>query len=241
MGHYVFIILTMNLSKIHLPAGKAGNKKGGFTLLEMVIVTAIIMVITALVLASYPSLGSRFSLARLAREIALSIRQAQVYGLAVREFPLRQEIYPPYGIYIRPRANAENAFIIFGDYCNPSNCDSPEQYYGSGDGFYNVTVGDCGSDTTECLERLLIKKEAFIEDVCVSASGQESCWKDGSLEELHVVFNRPDPEAIIRKVPNDGLTYNSARIIIGSVRAPDRKKTIRVWVTGQISVQDYEE
>ena len=206
----------------------------------MIIVTGIIVIITTLVLAGYPSLGSRFSLARLAREIALSIRQAQVYGLAVREFPLRQEVYPPYGIYIRPQAEGENALTIFGDYCNPINCDSPEQYFGSGDGFYNVTIGDCGSDTTECLERLLIKKEAFVEDVCVSTPGQESCWKDGSLDELHVTFRRPDPEAIIQKVPNDGMTYNSARIVIGSVRAPDRKKVIRIWVTGQISVQNYE-
>src|SRR3989344_4725158 len=92
---------------LHYFSNRNKDKNRGFTLLEMIIVTAIVGVITALLLASYPTLGSRFSLGRLAREIALSIRQSQVYCLAVREFPLREEIYPPYGIYIRPRANAE--------------------------------------------------------------------------------------------------------------------------------------
>src|SRR3989344_1213873 len=225
------------------------NLSGGFTLFEMIVVTAIIAFITASILAEYPELGSRFSLSRIAREISLSMRQAQTYGLAVREFPVENNIYPPYGFYIKPVQGSDNSFIIFGDFCdNLGNCSSDTRYAGNGDNFFNPSVTgfigpngnvDCGGPC-ERLEELRITREVVGYDVCVVDAGR-SCWSDGSLEELHITFRRPDPQAHIRKIPDDNQDHNSAEIIISSSKVPDAKKVVRIWITGQISVQDYVE
>ena len=56
----------------------------GFSLIELLIVLAIIALITAVVLARYKSFNSTLLLRNLAYEIALSIREAQTFGISVR-------------------------------------------------------------------------------------------------------------------------------------------------------------
>lgn len=225
--------------------------KKGFTLVEMMVVIAIVVIITVVVLGSYPLFASQFSLSRVSREIALEIRHAQVFGLAVREFPVENNIYPPYGLNIEPITRSPFNTTIFGDLCDgdiPPNCDESFEGSQNGDGLYQELDG-CGSqspDVTECISKLLVTKDAELLNVCVMASnGDDICWENsdgspGNLEKLHVSFKRPDPEAII-KINNDPtVTYVSAEIIVRSVRSPEKAKSIRVWVTGQISIDDYE-
>src|SRR3989344_4960036 len=203
------------------------NLKGGFTLFEMIVVTAIIAVITATILAEYPEMGSRFSLSRIAREISLSLRQAQTYGLGVPEVSAVNNIFPPYGFYIKPVQGSDNSFVIFGDFCDSQGyCSSPTRYAGNGDNFFNPLVisfvgqngnVECGGPC-ERLEELRITKEVIVSDICV-VDANRSCWSDGSLEELHITFRRPDPEAHIRKIPDDNQDHNSAEIIVASAKS----------------------
>lgn len=56
----------------------------GFSLIELLACIAIIVLITGVVLARYKSFNSTVLLRNLAYEIALSVREAQVFGISVR-------------------------------------------------------------------------------------------------------------------------------------------------------------
>jgi prepilin-type N-terminal cleavage/methylation domain-containing protein len=65
----------------------AGNRlEAGFSLIELMVVTAIFVILSAVVLTSNSRFGSVIILRNLAHDIALAIREAQVYGIAVRGF-----------------------------------------------------------------------------------------------------------------------------------------------------------
>ncbi len=56
----------------------------GFSLLELMVVIAIFLIITAVVMADIPSIGRKGALDLTAQEVAGCIRAAQVYGTAKR-------------------------------------------------------------------------------------------------------------------------------------------------------------
>ena len=60
------------------------HTRGGFSLIELLVCIAIIMVISGVVLARYKSFNSTLLLRNLAYEIALSTREAQVLGISVK-------------------------------------------------------------------------------------------------------------------------------------------------------------
>jgi hypothetical protein len=65
----------------HLAAGSRG-----FTLIEMISIVAIISVITGLFMVSNSAFGGKVLLENLAYDIALSIRESQVFGISVQRF-----------------------------------------------------------------------------------------------------------------------------------------------------------
>src|SRR3989338_5983291 len=57
-----------------------------FTLIELVVVTGIILVVTSVVLVNNNRFGGVVQLENLAYDVALSVRQAQVYGISVQRY-----------------------------------------------------------------------------------------------------------------------------------------------------------
>ena len=80
------------------------NKQNGFTLVELLVTVGIFAVISGITLANYPKFNTQTALTGLAQQIAISIREAQVYGVAVRNSSTTaniatQDVYPAYGIF----------------------------------------------------------------------------------------------------------------------------------------------
>ena len=71
---------------------KVKRQNFGFTLIEMLVSTGIMLLIMTVVLAGYPRFKARSTLSAAAREIALLIRETQVYGLAVKSFPSAENL-----------------------------------------------------------------------------------------------------------------------------------------------------
>lgn len=196
----------------------------GFTVIELIVSTGIIILILGLVFFSYPRFKARSSLAALAREIGLLVREAQVYGLAVKEFPEQQLLFPPYGVHISKDKPRE--VIFFGD------IGSHAFIYESGDG--------CGEDSTECIRRMTLSGPEYIDKICVipggGQGGDEDLTEVCDIDGLNITFRRPDPEAWI--VADDPLKrYNGARIYLRSNKDSRETRTVRIWITGQISIQ----
>ena len=200
----------------------------GFTVIELLVSTGIIIVIMGLVFVGYTRFKARSSLAALAREVGLLVREAQVYGLAVKEFPVRDAEFPPYGVHIS--ADKPKEIILFGDIVGALTGDEGDGIYQSGDG--------CGSANTECIRRITIAGPEFVERICVNPGGGQSQQEPVELcdiTELNISFRRPDPEASII-VSDSAVKYNGAKIYLRSTKDTREERVVRVWITGQISI-----
>jgi len=88
-------------------------RQAGFTIIELVVTTSILVIVSTLIFVDYPGFQSNISLKKAAQEVALTIRQAQVYGLGVREFQTGTGIYPGYGVHFD--VASPDAFVLFAD------------------------------------------------------------------------------------------------------------------------------
>src|SRR5262249_48785596 len=86
--------------------------KAGFTLIELLVVCAIIVVITSLVLIDNNKFGGDVKLENFAYDVALSIRQTQVYGIAVERFG-NNNFSTGYGM--RFSLASPTTYILFAD------------------------------------------------------------------------------------------------------------------------------
>lgn len=182
----------------------------GFTLIELLVVMGILVVISGVTLTSYAKFGGQTLLRNLAYDIALSIREAQIYGISARSF-LSAQFSSGYGAYFSfNESNKE--FFLYTDV--------------NGDNFF-------ASD--EMVETFTIGKGYTLDRICVSSGdAEENC----TVTELDILFKRPEPDAIIRaSLGSDFDLYDTARVVVASPKA--KKLSVLILTTGQISVQNY--
>jgi prepilin-type N-terminal cleavage/methylation domain-containing protein len=220
----------------------ARNNNRGFTLIEMLVSIAIFIIVTAVVLAGYRKFGQNVLTTNLAYEIALSIREAQVYGMSVKETASGSLKYTAgYGV----------------DFSLPSDPDDGIRYYTvfiDNDNSRFCTLNNPGELCKDGSERLKVydlPEQSKIEKICGVFDGDTNTDptmnNDGKSEEcdptivsLSMVFTRPNPEASIRAVYSDGSMsglYKGARIYISSYVGGGSKRVVEVWNTGQIAVR----
>lgn len=189
-------------------------KKGGrgFTLVEMIVSLSIFALITTVVLARYRDFNGGIILSNLAYEIAITVRQAQVYGLSVKDASA-SNFNVRYGIHLAYPTN--NSFFMFAD------TDGNGQYSGS----------------SEIVETISPLQGNTIDNFCAQPlSGQAECGSGTptTLSWLDIAFLRPNPDALFRS--SSGNSYQSATITVKSPRT-GATRTITIRATGQISVQ----
>lgn len=198
--------------------------EAGFSLIELLAVTAVIALVSAVILTSNSTFGGQVLLRNLAYDIALSVRQAQVYGIAVQRFG-SGTFTAGYGIHFDISSPAN--YLLFGDAITVN-------------GLYDCPTP--GSVTTcEQLESNTISNGFKISQLCATpAGGAESC----NFTSIDILFKRPDPDAWISATPSGstpvsciltGPCYSSARITVRSPRG--NTATVRIDQNGQIAVQ----
>ncbi len=181
----------------------------GFSLVELLVSISIFTIVTGIVLANFPSFSSKIALENLGHEIALTIRQAQVFGVASREFGVGSQIFPSHGVRFE---SAENAtFSLYAD------VDKNKKY----------------TDVSELLETFTIRGGNHISQICGFLTPSSNCI---SLQTLDVVFTRPDPEpSIIGKIEGGESSYSYATVTVESRRGAT--SIVTVWSNGQIAIQ----
>ncbi len=182
----------------------------GFTLIELLAVTGVMVFVTSVILANNTRFGGAVLLQNLAYDIALTVRQAQTYGISVFRFG-EEEFSFAYGVHFNP--STPTNFLIFADAV-------------SANGLYDGCVGA----VCELVESTNISQGYRVSDVCVTASSVETCGHSA----LDVTFKRPEPDAYIRA---DSLStlFEKARVVVRSPRGDLRSVVIET--NGQISVQ----
>ncbi|QQG38225.1 MAG: type II secretion system protein [Candidatus Kaiserbacteria bacterium] len=190
------------------------DHESGFTLIELIVVTAILTLISSLILVSNNRFGGRILLENLAYDVALSIREAQVFGISVRQFGAGN-FGAGYGVqFTRVEEGGEpsTTFVLFADAVSANGIYDQGEIVGS---------------------PYLMERGFHVADLCARGSGAEA--ETCGLSRLDMLFKRPEPDAYIRINGNLGSLQERGRIVLESPRG-DRVSVV-VEITGQISVE----
>lgn len=154
-------------------------KERAFTLVEMMVSISIVTVIMMIILFDYSSFNDRLSLTSAQQEISIAIRQAQVYGLSVKESGVIGEgnFTAGYGIYVSP--SAPNEYYIYSDIDDDNVYDTP---------------GSCPAGG-ECVERLYLRNGTKINRIGGKPAGGGMDYNLGTS--MSIRFKRPNPDARI--------------------------------------------
>ncbi len=209
---------------------------GGFALLELLTAVAIFGIITSVVLVTYSKVSEQLFVSTLAYEVALSFRQAQSYGVSVKQFKGGGTSTFDAGYGIHFSKTDPSHYVLFAD----GKAEGNQLYEYDGED----TSSGCTSGT-ECVSVFKIERKNFVKKFCAirSDTGAEECTSGTAvgIDFLNVLFVRPNPDAIIvTDKSNESGKYNlaryrTARVVISSPSGMER--SIEVWNTGQISVK----
>lgn len=195
------------------------NIKKGFTLVEMMVVLAIFFIITGIVIVNVPSLRNRVSVDLVAQNIAVSVRQAQAFGTAIRQ--VNGETPRSWGIHFN--IDEKNNFLLF------AVMPGYERRYIPGSG----TFCDIGS---YCVEDYLIRG-AIINDICVVRGNFPNC---DSYSLVDIVYTRPSSEPYFCARNSydasciDDISF--VRINIVSI-TEEEGRDLEIYANGQIAVK----
>jgi len=198
--------------------------------MEMMIVVALFTIITISALMVHSRFGENILMTNLAYDVALSLREAQSYGLSVRQSPLGNGNFDiGYGVHFK----SDSFFVFFADR--------------NGNKKYDGTSinGKCVvSNESECLKVYRLEKGNSIAFFCgiLASFGALECRNfinnEQTISFVDITFIRPEPDAFIQTDlnPNNEMRYRGAEIVVVS---PRRKasRTIDVYQTGQISIK----
>lgn len=185
------------------------------------VVTGIIVVVTGVILANNNRFGGVVLLQNLTYDVALSIRQAQIYGISVARFGADPTFSSGYGVDF-DLANS-NAYTLFADVSN--------------NGLYDCTSP--GSGGCELVGATTIASGYSIASLCATApGGAETCT---GITKLDILFRRPEPDAWISAngiscVLQSSDCEESGRVVLQSPRGDTM--TVLVDANGQISVEN---
>lgn len=186
----------------------------GFTLVELIVTSAIITIILSVVMFNYGSFNDKLALSSAVQEMAITMRQAQAYGINVKEAGVNSNQFNyAYGIYFNSNTGSNTSYLIFIDSNNNYKYDS-------------------GID--QLVETLNLRNGVKITSVCDASS----CPPSG-YSVLHVSFLRPNPDARIFFTNNSGTTI-SGQMNTGKVQLSSPKGVnsyVIIENTGQIMTQ----
>jgi prepilin-type N-terminal cleavage/methylation domain-containing protein len=196
----------------------------GFTLIEMIVVIAIIATVSTLVLFSQTKMNSTILVSNTAYEIGLIVREAQVAGLSVKATSNTSAGFlSSHGVHFNKAT--PSIIIAFVDTNN--------------NGAYDATLGEMTQEYT-----IDNSRAGKLLGICkLSALGPTTsnyCIGSNSDTTLDVVFTRPNPEALFKVRPASGGT---AADYIGAVTVTvgfegDICRSIVIEKTGAIGVNN---
>jgi len=194
-------------------------KKSGFTIVEVLVSITIVTIIMTVILFNYGSFTDKLALSSAAQELAVTLRQAQTYGLSVKEVASSPGNFDSaYGVYFD--LADQSKYYLFADVV-------PNKMYGVGNG--------CGGNATECVQQFTLRNGIRItglcsDTLCTPASG-------ANFNALSVSFLRPNPDASLY-FTNSGVFFSSpvrGKVVLTSPQGV--VATVTIESTGQVLVQ----
>ncbi len=223
------------LRKIGFERGARGVRRAqdGYTLVELMAVLAIIVIISSVTVIG-KSYQQNLTLTNLAYDIALSLREAQLYGINTRQAEISSSgvgsFDAGYGVEFK---RDSSSFLLYADKNNSRSYESGTDVLLS---VYNIKNGN------------MITEICTVPNENTNACISVPLAPPDSKPYLDVTFTRPEPDACVNvskknvrnpkkaSVCTSESGYSEARITISS--PSNRTKCIRVYSTGQVSVEN---
>jgi len=206
----------------------------GFTLVELVVVLAIIIIITTITITSQTAFDRSLLVTNTAYSVALSVREAQSLGLSSRTFGGIQNT--GYGVHFS-NTNSKG-YYLFADIvgtpaytaCPTGTANTPE-----------AKPGNCVYDsTTEIVKSYNLNQGFTIMDFCgvMVSNGATVCGSHSGWASMNIAFLRPNTEAIFTGVTTSGVRHalQCAVIWIAPPGDTESSRCIVVSQVGQVSV-----
>jgi Tfp pilus assembly protein FimT len=206
------------LSSKRLVTPKLSDKiaQAGFTLVEFVVILAIFAIMAGVALFNFRGFESRVTLTNLAHDIALTIRQAQVFGISASEsIQLSDTVFESktrgvHFLFNEETKEFDKTFTIFVDRTPPN------------DGLYNER-------TDPTVDQITINSSDRVTRIMLDNGSSEAAASD----DVHISFTRPKPDATILSTGST-TSYQAATIVIESLTGEERE--IHIQKSGQISI-----
>ena len=194
--------------------------RAGFTLIELIVTVGIFALVSTVVLVRNSQFDNEVLLSGVAYDVALSIRQAQNYGINV--LGQGNNFDHPYGVYFASNTGEDvTTYVLFRDL--------------NGNYAYDPNMGEF--EPGEVLETFTLGRGFTVGRICNLAKDPpcESPLVDGAT----ILFLRPNPDAIINAGADGVPTITSVGIELITPRGGSR--LIIVESTGQISISRFDE
>ncbi len=208
----------------------------GFTLVEMVVVLAIIVIITTVALLGQSSFNQSLILTDTAYTVAFSIRQAQSQGLSSQRFGSLQNA--GYGIHVV--SGVTDSYILFADILpvSPGSGLSGGICAGhTASSGLDAKPGDClYTNGTELSQRYTFNKGFTLSSFCgTDLVGVERC-SGTYFDSLDVTFLRPNTQATILGVRSGVVTALASASFHITTPNGLGERCVTVNKVGQVSV-----
>lgn len=182
----------------------------GFTVIELMVTIAIVVLVTGLIMIQYSSFNNSVLLRNQAYITAFDVREAQ--SLAVGVKGQGAEFREEYGLYFD--MDTQTNYLLFQD----NGDDYPARYNNS------EKIGI----------PYRVDPRFIIKDICATNNSSRTCYRqDPSLRNIAVSFRRPDFEASFYSPSKTNI--QSAEIIFGTENGTTERSVI-IYKTGQVSV-----
>lgn len=167
----------------------------GFTLIELMVVLAIIIVITGLVFSSQSSFNKSLVLANTAYDVALTLRSAQTYGPGSRSSATGMANVG-YGVDFQ--SATPDTFTFFADGYPPLGGSGPFCHQAITTGIPSDLPGDCSYEASqgEKVVSYIMNNKITTGDFCAYTIADVPLCAHahgGGLSSLDIVFARPNP------------------------------------------------
>lgn len=179
----------------------------GFTIVEILMVMAIILILSTIILANYSAGQKELALQRAAHKLAQDIRRTQEMAMSSKDFG-----NPPtpskggYGIYFN--VNEPNHYILFAD------CDNDKSYDVDGSAFTCFSAEQF-TGYSELVEDISLEKSVKIGGISSGLS-------------LYITFVPPNPDADF---------YPDAQESIITLTTGDSHKSVKINKAGLIEIE----
>jgi len=201
------------------------SRNRGFTLVELLVTISMFVIITGVVLVNSNKFDSTVLLHNFAYDVALTIKQAQTYGVNAKESS-SGTFNTAYGVYFDLIQNNTN-FVLFNDIAGLNGQGNPNL-------IYDGSLTSCPTDSLECIQKYSMTKGTRIQSICAGASDAGCQFVD----RLSILFKRPNLGALIYSVDSIGSPSSPqsyAKIILAA--QDGATSTVVVTSIGQIYIK----